>query len=314
VLSDDADNPFTSGSKATTSGFARASALSTSSLTNEWKEQISRSPSPSPPTEPNYDDWFSNTNTAFDSFSTAGFVKFSTTAKMAGQIVPSEQALAAARAKLAAWESEDLTTEGASGSQNPPSLDLGSLDKLGGFGSAAHFSDKSPTKRPALSTVSNVLGSPSTPISTFRMPSSTAGFTNARVAALSQKPTAFKSPMLHTPTLPSTSSPLNPHKPPTSSGFQPSSRLASSSYTAKSPSKPSTTTLLPTTTPAKLKTRPAKFVTPFKNGVPPIAHGMPRTTPTPARVASIAVCPPGSPMPQRKEKFFDLGAYMRAIF
>jgi breast cancer 2 susceptibility protein len=116
MLPDDSDNPFIAGFSSASKiaepqmlGFTTAAGLRSA-------RDIDRSPSPEvPPVDQNYDDWFKpasvdvSTDFVVTSFTTASAIKGFGKVPF---ILPSEESLAKAKARMAAWEKEDSILEG----------------------------------------------------------------------------------------------------------------------------------------------------------------------------------------------------------
>ena len=350
---DDPDNPFTHGVVKTTDeqhlrpspGFASASRLS-------LETGHDRSPSPEVPADADYASWFDPVPADLPvTFAIPVFTKasaapvFAKASAMAGfskasssaVIMPSETALAKAKAKLEAWEKED--PEAAAGDENATDFFSSGAQRFDGpvgfqRAYAAH-GEHSPVKRPALGTLPNILNTPNTPTPLgFGRPTNGVPSKPITSSIAAQRSAAFKSPLaksLHThPTANLPGSPLNPNRPTSSLGFTTASGnphpLAGTPFTAPRPSTnvPITsagfaTPLRATTPAAAIRTRPAKFVTPFKANMKPGEAGrlnLPQSAAVKTPQKAVIATPPSgpsnwltrerAPMSFAKKQFFSL--------
>ena len=336
-LRDDPENPFTSGFRSAAKIAPQPQHMGVAMVsTPTLPRNADRSPSPEEPLpERNYDDWFKpipgNTPVMFGRPAFAKASAMSSFAKASGSaiIMPSEVALANAKAKLSAWDREDTMLGGEkTGSETSASKHQ---DVSAGSTSASLVREPRSPKRPALVSLSSVLNTPGAPSTASVTTTTSNGLPKTQVASLiSQKSTAFKSPLqtrLHTSThsnLPG--SPLNPNRPVTSAGFTAASanphplsatplnaaRLmenavpnASVGFTTPLRSKPTT---------SAARTRPGKFHTPFKPNMRPGEagrHTLPQSgNPTPIMTkkstASSVICNSVEAMATSKKKFFSL--------
>ena len=329
-LRDDPENPFTSGFRSATKvvapqpqhmGFAVVSALS-------LPRNADRSPSPEEPLpEPNYDDWFKpipgNTPVMLGRPAFAKASAMSSFAKASGSaiIMPSEVALANAKAKFSVWDREDAMLGGETGGDT----------KHHGFASASLVKEPRSPKRPALVSLSSVLNTPGAPSTAPVTATTLNGLPKPQVASLtSQRSTAFKSPLqtrLHPTThsnLPG--SPLNPNRTVSSVGFTavlanrhplsatPLTAARLMENTAPNASVGFTTPLRSKPTTSAARTRPGKFHTPFKPNMGPGGPGR-HTLPQPGNstliitkesTASSVICNSVGAMATSKKKFFSL--------
>ena len=239
---------------------------------------FNRSPSPEgSPLERNYDDWFrpapTDLSTTFDKpVFTKGSLALGFAKPSGSIIVPSEAALAKAKAKIAAWEKEDAMLEGKKGDSADYALPC-DPPKLSSVENACLFQQRHSPKRPALSTISSILNSPDTPSPAISKAAALDVPRKGMVSSLlSQRHAAFRSPLpapLPASAQPNFScSPLNPNRNVTSIGFTSASSnphpLSSTPVTAAGPSFGSSTSHRSSITTPTMRTRPAKFITPFK--------------------------------------------------
>ena len=278
---DDPDNPFSPAFSSSVKapalphsmGFTTASSLPSTRNSN-------RSPSPEAlPLERNYDDWFRPAPTDLSTtFVKPVFTKGSLApgfAKPSGSIiVPSEAALAKAKAKIAAWEKEDAMLEGKKGDSADYALPSDS-PKLSSVKNACLFQERHSPKRPALSTISSILNTPDTPSPAFSKAAALEVPQKGMASSLlPQRHAAFRSPLqarLPASAQPNFScSPLNPNRNVTSVGFTSNPHpLSSTLLTPAGPSFGSSTLHRSSISTPTMRTRPAKFVTPFKPNMRP---------------------------------------------
>jgi len=252
-------------------GFTTASSLPST-------RNFNRSPSPEgSPLERNYDDWFRPAPTDLSTtFVKPVFTKGSLApgfAKPSGSIiVPSEAALAKAKAKIAAWEKEDAMLEGKKGDSADYALPRDS-PKLSSVENGCLLQERHSPKRPALSTISSILNTPDTPSPAFSKVAALEVPQKGMVSSLlSQRHAAFRSPLparLPTSVQPNfSSSPLNSNRNVTSVGSTSASSnahpLSSTPLAAAGPSFGSSTLHRSSISTPTMRTRPAKFITPFK--------------------------------------------------
>ncbi|PPQ69780.1 hypothetical protein CVT26_014168 [Gymnopilus dilepis] len=355
-MRDDPDNPFSSGfssaAKLESASFARPMMgfASASKIIVDQRDH-ERSPSPeAPPPEPDLDSWFDpapistpasafTTSTSF--FSSGSAMAGFSTASRKGILMPSKEALAKAKAKMAAWQQEETTNQDQSNDENSFTSSTSSAfqepESFSGFKTASSAFEQTPS-RPVLRDLGNTanFNTPATP--GFSRPSMP-GFSKASTSVPSPslhrpgqfKPPAFKQP--HTPNIgPAISSPLNPNRQPLSLNFtsaatpHPLAAPPINGFRTASPqvtnagSSSFATPLRPKGPAGLIKSTPTPFKTPFKPGMRPGEPGRLKLgeSSTPLRIAVTTPIPtpakanerwsgrpPPTPNPQRKE-FFNL--------
>jgi breast cancer 2 susceptibility protein len=263
--------------------------------------------------------------------STASAALGFTTASKKAIIMPSEEALAKAKAKLDAWNKEEERRLKETEQENicPPSASATVQSNIG-FKPATSTPIAQSHVRPAFQTVSNIINTPGTPSPAgFSRPSANRLPTTNVTPNTSYRPKQFKPPMLvRQPQTPSygskVGSPLNPHRNTPSVGFASAASqivhpLAAAPIVAPqfSPAHPSSSFVTPLRAKPNAtsnRTAPAPFKTPFKSGMrpPPVPSTLGKKSQLSEPAAAVKDRPtqerPASNPPHRKT-FFSMSKH-----